>query len=148
MHDQKLQFGVPEGFATPPFPTGTGRGLLQLRPYARIASTIPSAGRKTTSRGTHGTMSPRPRQCGGRHAPVSARAGAHTPAAGPRRHHAFEHKVLNPARPRPPSQLPIRSPIVCRKEKSIGREHRRRLRQCMAGLTHDSPSIAWPADDR
>jgi hypothetical protein len=62
MHDQKLQFGVPQGFGTPVSHGGRGRGGLtsQLRPYARIPSTIPSASRKTTSRRTHGT-SPRPR---------------------------------------------------------------------------------------
>jgi hypothetical protein len=112
-----------------------------LRPYARIPSTIPSAGRKTTSRGTHGTTSPRPRprQCGGgamRPCPpvqVCTRLQPAPDATMPLR-----TRCSTQPGPGPPLSFPYAAPIVYRKERSIEREHQQRLRQCMAGslMTH------------
>ena len=114
-----------------------------MRPYARIPSTIPSAGRKTTSRGTHGTTSPRPRprQCGGgamRPCPpvqVCTRLQPAPDATMPLRTRCSTQPGPGPG---PPLSFPYAAPIVYRKERSIEREHQQRLRQCMAGslMTH------------
>jgi hypothetical protein len=103
---------------------GTGRGLPQLRPYARIPSAIPSADRKTTSRGTHGTTSPRPRprQCGGgamRPCPpvqVCTRLQPAPDATMPLR-----TRCSTQPGPGPPLSFPYAAPIVYRKERSVGR---------------------------
>jgi len=109
---------------------GTGATTYQLLPYARIPSTIPSAGRKTTSRRPDTrhdeSPSPSPAVWGAPRARACARScrcahGCSRPQTPPCLS-AFAHKVLNPARPAgPPHSFPYAAPIVYRKERSIGR---------------------------
>ena len=115
--------------------------LGQLHPYARIPSTIPSSGRKITSSSCRPGHTARPPPSPPGRSSCRCAHGTRTPGLRPQTPPCLlrARRSSNPARP-PPACHTVHHPSSSAVEMDEGSAGRRRLRQCMAGLTFGCPA--------